>query len=88
MTLLNILKRVISKISNTAISNLAIPLNCQWTAWSITDCSATCGEGTRTKTRSIGVKEANGGKCYGKSTEKEPCNLKKCIGKYLIFCSC
>ena len=63
-------------------SYLAVAIDCEWGSWTIKDCSTSCGQGTRTKTRSVKVKAAHGGKCPGKRTMKEDCNLKKCPSKF------
>ena len=57
-------------------SNLAVAMDCEWGSWTIKGCSSTCGQGTRTKIRSVRIKAAHGGKCDGKNTMIEACNLK------------
>ena len=58
------------------------PMNCEWNSWETTTCSASCGEGTWTKTRTkIINNEGNGGKCTGKGTMEETCNTNDCPGK-------
>ena len=65
------------------IPNLAVAIDCEWGAWTTKDCSKTCGQGTRTKTRSVRVGATHGGKCIGKNTMSEPCNLRNCPSKCL-----
>ena len=55
---------------------------CEWGEWSLGDCSAECGTGTRTKTRVKTVDEANGGACIGEPTKTEECKDKECPGNY------
>ena len=69
--------------SNTL--NLAVAIDCEWGSWSIEACTKTCGEGTRTKTRKVAVKETNGGTCVGSRRITEPCNEKNCPSKWLIL---
>ena len=63
-------------------SYLAVAIDCEWGSWAIKDCSRSCGQGTRTKTRSVKVKATHGGTCAGKRTMKEDCNLRKCPSKF------
>ena len=59
-----------------------ISVDCTWAQWGDwSDCSKTCGDGTRTKTRRKDVKEAHGGVCKGTDKEKESCKDKECPGK-------
>merc|ERR1712078_519038 len=55
------------------------PVDCTWAQWGDwSDCSKTCGDGTRTKKRRKDVKEAHGGVCKGTDKEKESCKDKEC----------
>ena len=58
-------------------------VDCKWSefgSWS--DCSVTCGEGTKSATRKILHIALNGGRdCEGDSTRVNPCNLGECPGK-------
>ena len=61
-------------------------VDCVWGEygeWST--CSATCGGGTRTRTRPEATPASNGGNpCGGSGTETGPCNLDECSsGKIL-----
>ena len=56
-------------------------VNCEWSDWQAGECSVSCGGGTRTNTRTKKIKEAHGGTCKGKATNKEKCNTKKCPSK-------
>ena len=48
-----------------------------WSDWgAYGECSASCGTGSRTRTRTCG-----GVDCSGEFTEKEDCNMEPCIGK-------
>ena len=42
------------------------------------DCSTTCGDGTRTKTRSKTVTEQYNGRCEGSPSVNENCNERPC----------
>ena len=55
--------------------------NCEWNGWKISECSKTCGGGTRTKSRSKKKEESNGGVCTGESILNEKCKTQKCPGK-------
>jgi len=54
------------------------PVDCQWSEWVATDCSATCGGGSRTKTRTKIVEEMYGGTCEGGSETVEDCSTHGC----------
>ena len=47
-----------------------------WSKWS--DCSKTCGEGEKTKTRQIEQEPKYEGKKCDKTSSTEPCKLKDC----------
>ena len=65
------------------MKNLATPIHCEWSNWEIGDCSAPCGGGTRTKSRTkIINNESSGGKCVGQSQTRESCNTQSCAGKF------
>ena len=55
-------------------------VDCVWGEWSKGTCTATCGKSTRTSSRNKIVKEANGGKCQGRATKTENCNVPPCPG--------
>ena len=56
-------------------------VNCQWHAWDQwTDCTKTCGGGTRTRSRGTVPAQHGGKECEGKSTETEACNTNPCPG--------
>ena len=42
------------------------------------DCSTTCGDGTRRKTRSKTVTEQHNGRCEGSPSMNEDCNERPC----------
>ena len=54
------------------------PVDCEWQEWQYGECSVTCGEGTRRKTRSKNVDERDGGVCIGKPIVIEECNEGNC----------
>ena len=69
-------------MSILSMKNLATPIHCEWSNWEIGDCSAPCGGGTRTKSRTkIINNESSGGKCVGQSQTRESCNTQSCAGK-------
>ena len=61
-------------------SNDKIAVDCQWGEWKLGECSATCGNGTRTNTRTKLTEEQNGGTCSGSTNETETCNVQNCPG--------
>ena len=65
-------------------SNLVNGKYSQWSEWS--ECSAECGGGTQTKTRTCtNPAPANGGAdCVGDSSKTRECNIRAC-GKEMIF---
>ena len=58
-----------------------VAIDCEWSEWSIGNCSAECGTGTRINTRVKLVEESNGGTCTGKDEETLQCNVKECLGR-------
>ena len=54
-----------------------------WTTWS--QCSKTCGDGTRTKTRTKLITEVGGGVCNGEPFESELCNLEGCKICFFVY---
>ena len=56
--------------------------DCKWSAYSTwSDCSVTCGDGTKFATRKIVQNAVNGGnECLGDSKKVTPCNLGPCPG--------
>ena len=57
-----------------------VAIDCEWSEWSIGNCSAECGTGARIKNRTKLVQEINGGSCIGKANETEACKTKECPG--------
>ena len=55
-----------------------IKVDCQWSAWTMGDCSKACNGGKRTKTRIKVAEEQLGGECKGLSSVSEPCNEFGC----------
>ena len=56
------------------------PVNCVWGSWSAYEaCSATCGSGNQTRSRSVAVQPSCGGtSCSGSSTQTQSCNSQCC----------
>ena len=73
------------KVNSSYFLFLASKIDCEWGEWQIGDCSKTCGKGSRTRTRTKIVEEANGGKCEGGSTMQEPCEEQDCPGNFIII---
>ena len=56
---------------------------CQYGEW--TTCTATCGGGTRTRTRHVATPASNGGtECTGSATDKGTCNPNACPGSKIL----
>ena len=54
-------------------------IDCTWNAWGpYSDCSVSCGEGTKTKSRTKSVVESGGGTCSGKSQQDISCFKPAC----------
>ena len=72
------------KIHN--ILDFDIPaVDCSWAEWSTwSQCSETCGDGIRTRTRTKTVTENHLGTCLGKPTETKQCNLESCGKMYCL----
>ena len=60
-----------------------MPLDCQWSSWSgWTQCSKTCGNGQKFKTRSVFRNAVNGGKDWaGDDRITQECQTRQCQGK-------
>ena len=65
------------------LSNLALPIDCEWSPWINGECSSSGGGCIRTKTRSIKVEATHGGKCVGNRIEVAPCSTQSCPGKLM-----
>ena len=64
-----------------------ITVHGNWAQWSeMGDCSADCGDGikTRTRTCSSPVPLFGGNTCEGGDTEEESCKITECPGKFTI----
>ena len=60
-------------------------MDCVWGEWDDPQCSATCGGGTRTLTRTKLIEEQLEGACDGESEETEACNTAECPGKQITL---
>ena len=61
-------------------------VDCQWNDWTVGTCSATCGDGMRTNTRTEKVSAAYGGEeCNGPASIQENCNIQVCPGMKPFF---
>ena len=62
------------------------PCPCVWNEWGEwSDCTVTCGGGTKTKTRTVLKEATNGGPaCDGEAEEQEACSTDNCR-KFLVF---
>ena len=72
-------------IQSITIFIIAAPIDCQWGNWEIGTCSKSNGGCTRTKSRTMSSKDANGGQCDGQQTAQEDCNANDCIGNLKII---
>ena len=62
------------------IINFAV--HCVWNDWTMGDCSVTCGEGTRTNTRTQNETAQFGGdECDGSTSAIENCKEQECPGR-------
>ena len=65
------------------------PVNCvlnQWTKWS--ECTTTCGTGSKTRYRSIVLKASYGGKnCSGVTEMTISCRERPCAGMLILSIS-
>ena len=60
-------------------------VNCVWDQWIIGDCSVTCGEGTRTNTRTQNETAQFGGdECDGSTSAIENCKEQECPGRICL----
>ena len=60
---------------------IIIAVDCQWSPWTLGQCSKTCGDGSMTKTRTQEISAANGGdECEGADSLDETCNVRDCPG--------
>jgi len=57
------------------------PINCVWNNWSQwTQCSNSCGNGNKERTRTEQVSAQNGGNpCDGSNQESQPCYIQGCV---------
>ena len=70
---------------------IVIVVDCQWSDWEPWgSCSATCGGGTKKRTRWEGIPAQNGGKdCQGSDYEEKSCHENPCsVGKFQIADIC
>ena len=66
----------------TVLINLHYTLvDCTWSDWTEGECSMTCGEGIREKTRVMYEEQYGGAPCSGEASAIESCNLGECPGK-------
>ena len=63
---------------------MIVPIDCQWSPWTIGSCSKTCGVGMRINTRAKVMVERNGGTCSGFATMTESCNNADCRTKFRL----
>ena len=67
--------------------HLVPDVDCEWNEWQVGECSVTCGDGSRTNSRTKKVKESDGtvedGTCEGDETMVEDCNTQDCPRKFL-----
>ena len=64
-----------------------LAVHCVWDDWIEGDCSATCGYGLKTNTRTKLVEESYGGNCTGEATEVSLCIDTACPSRFFSFVS-
>ncbi|CAC5369489.1 unnamed protein product [Mytilus coruscus] len=71
---------IVTDIQEFDISNCIIPVNGQWSSWTTTSCSMTCGNGMIYRNRTCNnPSPSDGGKdCQGVGNESSVCNLGDC----------
>jgi hypothetical protein len=68
-----------------ACNTQACPVDCAVSAWSAWGtCSATCGGGTQTQTRTVVTPSSNGGAACPALTQSQACNTQACSSGYYI----
>ncbi len=80
--------------SSQTCNTHACPVNCAvsgWSTWSA--CSATCGGGKQTRTRSVTTQSANGGAACPATAEQRACNTQACpincaVGPWSSWSAC
>ena len=81
------LERLLKKCDYSCSPQLSSPTNGGWTEFGDwTECSAACGGGTQTSSRTCtNPSSANGGaECQGRSTRERECNTQRCPGMILL----
>ncbi|CAG2242951.1 unnamed protein product [Mytilus edulis] len=70
----------VTNIRDFDISNCAIPVDGQWSSWTTTSCSMTCGNGMTYRNRTCdNPSPSDGGNmCQGVDNESTVCNLGDC----------
>ena len=72
-------KHILIASNFTILNYQGAAVDCQWNAWNAaSNCSATCGEGTRTKKRTKSVEESGGGTCSGENEKTVSCYEGEC----------
>ena len=55
------------------------PVDCEWSSWTWSGCSTTCGPGERLGTRNVlRERQGEGKDCLGDRTSREDCSQKEC----------
>jgi hypothetical protein len=69
-----------TKIGQVECQTDACPVHCkmmEWSSWGV--CTANCGAGQQTRTRSVSVQPSAGGSACGKADEARACNTSPCV---------
>jgi len=67
------------KNDSVACNTQPCPVDCEWHEWSTwTDCTATCGLGSRTRSRDKKDAAHGGVECEGENNDSEDCKIQNC----------
>ena len=69
-----------AQVIMSLLSPLAVAVDCVWNNWGAWgSCSASCGGGTQSRSRTVGTQPQNGGAaCQGSSDQSQSCNDQSC----------
>ena len=81
-----IIKLINYKFKTVLIRLFLDPVNCVWQQWGEwSNCTTTCGIGSKSRNRSISIEASNGGMdCSGETDMTMSCNEVECPGKSMF----